>query len=598
MHGKEVYALKNNDRKTGPLKFIRERLFSLDSAFCRLYDNGLFSHSAAAVRHGFLTLSTRVIGVFLFTLGIYAFLIALLISLFADKTADSSTLYGGAVLAVSSIPLLFSKGNVSTILTESSIGAIICDHLSIREKTLDTSSFSGHSSIAFVLGVIVGASTAVIPLSHIICAFALLLIFAVILTTPETGITFMTVLLFITGIRLQYALICVTAASYILKLIRRKRTLSLKKTDIILMIFLLCTLFGVFVSHGETVDTSSLKFSLLLFAYMICICLIRDRSKLLKLIYAAIMTGGAVASLFILARALEALLPAGVFAQPELLSEAVGAFPVFASGFAPLAFATLIPVCAAFIVKPNSEGYRFTSCVCLASMLDYLLLCEELAFALAGACATAIFLFVTGSRWVYLAMSGVLCSGVILMFASSFGTRLYSYVVSRLSEAFNQAKDLSYISQNAFAAQYAFGGQGFNGSGEAGSNFYFSLISQLGVSGFVILCVFVLCVLAESAVLIIKTYRATNCEEAICRFPSIGTPGEARACALSLSCSILVCIICATFCNFFKSPEQYLLLFMLCGFCAAYARSTKSEIGTAEGALIYGQSRDRCQTKL
>ena len=195
-------------------------------------------------------------------------------------------------------------------------------------------------------------------------------------------------------------------------------------------------------------------------------------------------------------------------------------------------------------------------------------------------------------------MSGLLCSGVIIAFTGSFGTRVYNYVVRHLSEAFNQARDLSYISQNTFAAEYAFSGQGFNKIGETGSNFYFSLISQLGVSGFVILCVFVLCILCEAAVLIIKTYRAAGSEEAIYRFPSVGTPGEARACALSLSCSLLVCIICATFCNFFKTPEHYLLLFMLCGFCAAYARSAKAEIGTAEGARDFGQSRDRCRTRL
>ena len=581
-----------------PAKFLADKLFSLNSAFCRLYDKGIFSHTAASVRRTFMTLSTRVIGIFFFTFGIYAFLIALLISLFADKTADTATLYGGVILAVSSIPLFFSKGNVSTMLTESSIGAVICNQLNIREKTLDTATFSGHSSIAFVLGVIFGAATAVFPLTYLLCAIALLLIFSVILSSPETGITFMTVLLFITDLKLQYALICVTAVSYIFKLIRRKRTLSLKKTDIVLMIFFFSSLFGVFVSHGEGIDLSALKFSLLLVAYILCICLIRDRAKLLKLIYAAIMTGGAISSLFILARALEALLPAGIFAQPEFLYETVSSFPAFQGSFASLAFSTLIPVCAAFIVKPHSEGYRFTSCVCLASMLGYLLICEELAFALVSAVATAIFLFVTGSRWVYLAMSAVLCSGVILVFAGSFGTRLYNYIVSHISEAFNQAMDLAYISQNAFAADYAISGLGFNGYGEAGSSFYFSLISQLGVSGFVILCVFLLCILAESAVLIIKTYRATGCEEAISRFPSIGTPREARACALSLSCSVLVCIICATFCNYFANPTHYLLFFMLCGFCAAYARSAKKEIGTAEGARDFGQSRDRCQTKL
>ncbi len=598
MHGKEVYALKNNNSKLPPAKFIADKLFALDSAFCRLYDNGLFSHTASAVRSGFLTLSTRVIGVFLFTLGIYSFLISLLITLFADRAADASSLYGGAILAVSSVPLLFSKGNVSTVLTQSRIGSFICDQLNVRQKTLDTSSFSGHSSISFVLGVIAGGATALFPLSSILSAIALLLIFSVILTIPEAGITFMTVMLFITDIKLQYAFLGVTAVSFIFKLIRRKRKLSFKKTDAVLAIFLACAFFGVYIAEGEAADLSALDYSLLLFAYFLCICLVRDREKLLKLLRAAIMTSGVLASLFILAKALSALLPAGIFAKPELLFETVCALPVFESGLAPLAFSALIPVCAAFIIKAHSEGYRFSSCICLASMVGYLLLSGELAFALACTVATAIFLLVTGSRWVYLSMSALLCGAVILVYSGSFGARLYSYVMDRLSEAFNQARDLSYISQNAFSQDYAFCGRGFCDIGGEGSNFYFSLISQLGVAGFVILCTFVLFILAESAALIIKTYRATSCEEAISRFPSIGTPGEARACALSLSCSVLVCLICATFCNFFADPTQYLLFFMLCSFCAAYARTTKEEVAKAEEALDYNQSRDRCHTKL
>lgn len=598
MHRKEVYALKNDNRNLPPARFITDRLFSLDSAFCRLYDNGLYSHTASLVKRGFLTLSTRVMGVFLFTLGIYSFLIALLITLFTDTAADSSSLYGGAALAISSVPLLFSKGNVSTILSESRVGGFICDQLNIRRETLDTSALSGHSSIAFVLGVVAGTSTILFPLSYVLCAIAFLLIFCVILTLPEAGITFMTVLLFITDIRIQYALLGTIAASYIFKLIRRKRRLYLTKTDLVLGIFFISAFFGTFLSEGEGVDPKSLRYSLLLSAYFLCVCLIRDRERLLKLLYAAIMTGGACASLYILAKALSALLSAGIIARPELLFSLVCTLPIFKGGFAPLAFATLIPICAAFIIKPQSRGYRFSSCTCLVSMAGYLIISGELAFALVAIAATALFLLVTGSRWVYLAMSSTLCGAVVLIFSGSFGNRIYRYVMESLTEAFTQARDLSYISQNTFSRDYAFCGQGFNGIGETGSNFYVSLLSQLGVAGFVILCTFLLFILAEASVLIIRTYRATKCEEAISRFPSIGTPVEARACVLSLFCALLVCIVCATFCNFFADPALYLWFFMLCGFCAAYARGAKKEIDTAEGALNHSQSPDRCHTQL
>ncbi|MBE6586966.1 MAG: hypothetical protein E7647_00965 [Ruminococcaceae bacterium] len=590
--------MKNADKKTAPLKFISDRLFSLDTAFCRLYDNSLFSHLASKVRHGFLTLYTRVIGVFFFTFGIYAFLIAMLTNLFSDAVAHSSSLYGGAALAVASIPLLFSKGNVSTVLTDSNFGAVICEYLDIRQETLTTHSFSGHLNIAFILGVAAGGATVIFPLSSIVSAMVLVTVFCIIMARPEAGITFMTVLIFVSDMGLLYTVLGVTAISYAFKLIRRKRKLCLKRTDTILAIFAVSVFFGVFITEGEAVSLSSLKYFLLLFAYFLTVSLMRDRKKLLRVLYTAIMAAGILGSLYILARAFASLLPAGIFARPDLLYGYVLSLPIFSGGLAPLAFAALIPVCTSFIIKARSDGYRFTSCLCLIAMVGYLILSGELAYALAAAVATALFLFVTGSRGVYLTISALLAGSVVLAFSGSFGDRLYRYVFSRLSDAFNQARDLSYISQNAFSAEYAVCGHGFSGFADQGSNSYFTLISQLGITGFVILCFFVALILAQAASLIIKTYRSSECEEAMNRFSSLGSPAEARACALSVSCSVIVCMICATFFNFFSNPTAYLLFFMLCGFCAAYARSAKSEISSAAGSLACHQSEDRCQTRL
>ncbi len=590
--------MKNKRSRLWPARFVADKLRSLDFAFCRLYDNSLFSHFSSTLRRKFMTLSTRVAGVFFFTFGIYSFLIAFLMKLFSERSADPSSLYGGAAMIVACIPLLFSKGNISTILTDSAFGGVICYYLNIRKETLDTSTHTGHLSIAFVLGVIAGGSTVVFPLSYIVFAMLLVLTFAVILSLPEAGITLMTVLLFVTGIELQYVILGATAISYVFKLIRRKRRLSFKKTDAVLVIFALCALFGVIVADGEDTGISALKYSLLLIAYFLCICLVREREKLLKVLYAAIMSAGIISSFYICARALRALVSTGFLVEPDYLYNVACALPAIESGFAPFAFAVLTPLCCAFIIKASSDGYRFTSCLCLASMLGYLLLSGELAFALAGAVATTFFLFVTGSRWVYVSISAVLGGSVILAFSGSFGDRIYRYVMSSLSDAFNQARDMSYISSNTFSREYALWGHGFNGFEDTGSNFYYSLVSHLGIAGFVILCVFVLFVLAEATVITIKTYRTSQCDEAMSRFPSIGSPAETRACTLALSCSIIVCIICATFCNFFTNPSTYLMFFMLCAFCAAYARSAKDEIGNAEGALSCNQSSDRYLTKL
>ena len=590
--------MKNTDSRSGFGKFLSDRVFHIGAAFCRAYDNSLCARLSVALRSGFLTLRTKVIGTFALTFGIYSFLVALLVALFTDSSAHPSSLYGGPILALSSIPLLFSKGNVSTVLTESSLGAALCSLLSIRRETLEKGTFTGHSSIAFVLGVLAGGLTLLFPLSSIVFVIFFALITAIIMTVPEAGITFTVIFLFFAPPGLQYAIIGICSASYIFKLIRRKRKLTLSKAQTVIPVFLLSVLGGIFFTGSDSVNHSLLKFPAMLLASLLCICLIRDRGKLLRVLYVMAMSAGALSAVYVLSAAVSSLTPPGILGDPGFLLRTVSALPFFEGTTAPLAFTALCPIYAAFIIKSRSEGYRFTSFLCLLSSVAYLLVTEEMAFALIAAVSTALFLFITGSRYVYITICAALSGSVVLLFSGSFGNRLYGYIARHVAEAYNQAKDLSYAAGSSSVSGYSFCGQGFGESLSETGSFYYALVYHLGIVGFVILCMLLFFILSDSTVTVIRSYRSRLCDEALQRFSAIGTPAEMRSCIIALSCSVIACIACGTFINYFNNESSFLLFFLLCGLCSAYTGCAKNDFGVAEGSVGCIQSADRSSVTL
>lgn len=560
----------------------------------RLYDRSAFSGFIKAARVSVLSLSSRVVGVFFLTLGIYAFLISLLMILFSLKTPDYSSLYGGAVCAICSVPLLFSKGNLSSLLSESRVGRVICDYLDIRRDELMKSTFSGHSSIAFVAGVILGAATLFFPFTSVIAALAVIFIAATVFSSPETGLTFMTVSLFVSEIRLQYILLSMTLLSYALKTLRKKRKLSLKRRDIVSLIFALSTLGAVIFSADGRSSASHSGFFITVLMYIACVCLMRDCRKIIKLFTLAIVTCGILASLYIIGFSLDAVIPKGTAAERDYLLTLVSSLPAFREGFTTIVMTAFIPACTAFIIKARSEGYRFTFILCLLAMMLCLLMSGNLAFILVGGAVSALLLIITGSKRVYLALSSVAFLFVALLFAGNFGNRIYRYVYRNILEAYVQARELSESA--ALGASYSFSGQGFSHELSSSGSFFASIFSYLGVAGAIIFAAFIIFVFIEAAALILRTYRTRDFSAALERYTGMDSLPEMRLCIIALSCALLVIVICSVFFDLYESPLSYLLLFILCGSTVAYSRCGLSEIEKAEGSLILENTDESSST--
>ena len=569
--------------KNNPKKNISTGISRIGTAVTRLYDHSLTSAYQKKARLRFVTLSTRVIGTFFFTFGVYALLTSLLILFFTDRSADMSSIYGGALCAMSAFPLLFSKGNVSTVLTQSTVGSVLCEFLNVRREMLRENSFSGHSGTAFITGVFLGLFTIIVPFSTIMSAIAIAFMICMIFSAPENGLTFMTVLFFFTDVRLQYLIMAVTAVSYLSKLVRKKRRLCQKSTDTVLLIFALSTTGASVFTYEMGVSVNRPGCIVLCLVFLLAVWLLRDSSKILKILRLATLTCGVVCALYIFASALNSLIPPVLSLDRGYLLKKVMQLPALKNNFAPLITASLIPVGCALIIRARTAHRRFTLCLCLSSLAVFLVVSDNPAYLLAAGISTALLLLSTGSRRIYIALGAFMSLVTVLLFSGSFGNRLYRYMFGQIYDALDQAKSLS-VSQNSLS-YYSLSGQGFSENALQTGNFYTSLISRLGIPGFIIFAFLILLIFLEVIHLILKTYRFAPISNASKRFKSLSSPYEFRLCATAILCSLIVLLVCATFRNFYDSSLSYMLLFFICGTVCAYARCALNEITKAESAF-------------
>ena len=586
----------NNNRRYEK-RSLRTYVSSACKRLTRLFDLSNTSAIIRSLKNRFLCLSLRTLGVFFVTLGAYAFIITAILAFFTDRVADHSGIYGGPLCVICSLPLLFSKGNFATALINSRVGSFLCHQLAIRKESLPYEPVLNSLSVAFVAGIVVSLFTLVFPFSFVMTAIAVTVIVLTVLYSPEAGLTFFVAFLFFAGPALQHLALCSTAVSYALKLIRGKRTLVIRKTDLFLVIFALCSLGGLVSSSQEDVGAENLRFVFLLIVYLLCTCLVRDCRTIKNLMGFSVMTGGFVCSLFLLGHALCAIIPRDIAVDPAYLKNTVLSLPAFENGSAPLFFATLIPISIAFIMKPHSESSRLTVFLCSVSMLCTLIISENIAYTAAAVIASIVLMLIAGSRRLYFFLSLILGTTVITSFAGAFGENLYGYIFSNIKEAYSQTVTVISQGNGSLANEFLFCGQGFN-ENTTGSSFFYSIFNQLGICGSVILAILLIAVLLEAVSVILRTYNNSSFRESVGRFSTIADPAELRMGSVAMICSVVSLILCATFSDLYAVSSSYAWAFLICGACSAYSENASRAMDKAQSSICFENCREHSSVTL
>lgn len=208
----------------------------------------------------FASLRINVYGAFFTFFGL-ASAIAHLISAVINGigSIDFVAIVVSAIIAICALPLLFSANPAIEVLANSAfLKKALLDILCIPPEKLRAKGQYGGTAYIFVaaiIAILLGALSYLISPMYFVLLFVCLLAALAIFSSPETGVIL--TLAFLPFMQytadptlILFALLIVTSASYVLKVLERKRTVSLSPEITMILLFCGFILAGGFLSKG------------------------------------------------------------------------------------------------------------------------------------------------------------------------------------------------------------------------------------------------------------------------------------------------------------------------------------------------------------
>lgn len=248
--------------------------------------------------------SQRVHGVFLLSFGIYTeivFFVKAALSGSGLSSIDLTPCLIGAVLVLMSLPLVFSSQTLAQSLRESRFASFVIFTIigASRESFSKDTVRREHMYIPFISGMVLGLLSAVISPIYIIFGLVALVGAYAVMCIPEFGLLAIIVLApfavltpFAPSILLAGMTLFVTF-SFLLKVMRGKRSIKFGITDLVITVFTVMTLIGGLISPNVSGSLKpALIYTVFLFGYFLCANLVRTKEMLYKCLF------GLMASLF------------------------------------------------------------------------------------------------------------------------------------------------------------------------------------------------------------------------------------------------------------------------------------------------------------
>ena len=268
-----------------PTKF-RKRMRKIREFFSRGFSNSFFIRKAGRALRKLVLVPMRSYGNILFSFGAYTALIWV-IKLFinSDSTViDFTDLYVGMAVCLISIPMLLSSGSlVANIYKGKITNFIFLKMFGFKDEIFQSEEApkKHHSNVMF-LGMLLGLLTAVVSPLSVITVLVAAILLALVMTNPEIGVLLSLFCIpffsFSSHPTLALlALILITAFSFIIKVVRGKRTWSFKLIDIFVILFIVLLYFSGLITVGGSASFDSAVVSIaLMFIYFLIVNLMRS----------------------------------------------------------------------------------------------------------------------------------------------------------------------------------------------------------------------------------------------------------------------------------------------------------------------------------
>lgn len=560
----------------------------------RRFDESIFINAVGWMRQVFFRLRLRVIGTFLLTFGVYAAVVAVLVSIFREKWIVSGNLYSGLIFAVLSVPLLASRGNISTALLYSHLGSTLCDFLGIRRESLHDSAFSGRVNAAFVLGVLAGTLTLWFSPVAIAAWFLAAVGIGIIFALPENGIMALAVLLLFAGYKSQLWTLAITLVSYFLKLLRGKRSLCFYRRDIFAALVLLTVVGGGILNQSGVLFSQIGVYALFICTYFLATLILYDFRKINRIITALYIGGGVLAAMYLAGEALQRYLVGSVVRDAGFLSQFVSDLPVFREGLASILFMALIPLAVSGCLRSNLSVSRHTSIFCVITMTAALVFCSTGPEVLCAYVSVMLLLVLYRKRVGFFMIDIMLAIFVSLIhLTGSFGNLIYTYFVGQASALMRGFQEIFTAAIKLDISQF------FVGSGltpvlfdsvtaqEAPVGFYVAYIQAFGLIGLLIFIVFVIVLIGTGLQFLKKTFEEERVMDEFLRFGVVRSPADMRLGGGAPLCSVAALLLCGVALPVWQNGAAVGLFWMMCGISVAYVKSASQEINKADQAAAF-----------
>lgn len=291
-----VRGFKRTEHLAGALKL----------GMARAFENSLILGAIERVTASLIYRKLKTYGAFLFSLGAYGVIACTIQKIaFSGTSLDTRRLFVNGAMLLLALPLLTSKETLAEALLKSKIlSPLLFDWLGMsRDAFGKERSYPKRYALVTVFGMVLGILTVFLdPLYYV--AFAVIFIgMLVIFRYPEIGVVGWIIAIPFVGFSghstvLLACIVCVTAISYLIKLIRGKRTFRMKLIDYPILLLAIFYLFGGIFSKGGLASLeSALIYVLFLCGYFLIFNLIRTREWVKRCIISAVVSA-AIACVF------------------------------------------------------------------------------------------------------------------------------------------------------------------------------------------------------------------------------------------------------------------------------------------------------------
>jgi len=281
----------------GEKKLDREK--RIKHAFASQFEKSVTIALLGRIQNALMRFGLTNYGVFLFSFGFYS-IVVFLIEKFAFPTGTENYFDLSVCAAAIPISIFFfaSKKSMAQALTSSRIIRAFCfELLGIRVESVERAAADAperYVGIPFIIGMVLGVLTFFVKPIYIVIFFALLILCAVVFSSPEAGLVITFLALPFAKTLYLAALIILVSLSFMIKFICGRRTLGFRMIDIPVIIFMIMTLSGGIFSTGSGSLERALVYVCFIFGYFLVKTMFRSEKYVKRAMFAVALTSAIV----------------------------------------------------------------------------------------------------------------------------------------------------------------------------------------------------------------------------------------------------------------------------------------------------------------